>query len=109
MPSFFVPAADSPEEAERVYDAVRNFVAESMGGPLDPDRIFAIRYRHDGKNYLAEVGRPDPRIGQPVVAILKESNYPLYFVCTLDRGVARGEPILVGENEVTSRIDFDRA
>jgi len=42
--------------------------------------------------------------GEQLVAIL-ESN--AYLLCTMNRGVARGEPILVGKSEVVRIEDFN--
>ncbi|MTJ93888.1 MAG: hypothetical protein F8N36_13670 [Desulfovibrio sp.] len=106
MPAFFLPAASDPEQAENAYSAIRQFVASQISGPLEDRRIFRLDYVHSGKHRIAQVGERESHEGAPVIAIFKQQNYPLYFVCTPDRGVVRGGPILVGENEVHSRIDF---
>lgn len=72
--------------------------------PLDDRRIFSITYIHDGTRYHAEVGQPHD--GEPVIAILKAKDYGLYYVCTLNRGAAKGNPILVGEPDTTATVDF---
>jgi hypothetical protein len=93
--------------AESAYAAIRKFVEGQASGPLDARRIFRINYRHEGRPCYAQVGEPERHEGATVIAILKQRDYPLYFVCTPDRGVARGGPILVGEDEIYSSIDFD--
>jgi hypothetical protein len=50
------------------------------------------------------VGEPEEVTGEPVIAIL-QSNCLL--ICTPSRGVFRGMPILVGEDEVSYVEEFD--
>lgn len=88
-------------EAQVVWDATKRFAEDSLGWVVSDRRIFSIGYQHEGSQYHAEVGKPDPRIGEIVIAILESNSY---LVCTQNRGVVRGMPILVGreqENEVT--------
>ena len=101
---FFVPAAVNDDEAERVWKATRDFAQNQLAWAVADRRIFQLNYQHDGKPYVAEVGKPDPRTGETVLVIL-ESN--AYLVCTAGRGVARGEPILVGREEVRTITDFN--
>ena len=101
---FFIPNAPSPQEAEHTWEAVRKFEHEQTGWPVAERRIYRLRYRHDGQDLVAEVGQPDALTGETVIAILSSHTY---LVCTLTRGVARGEPILVGKNEVYEVEDFE--
>lgn len=101
---FFVPAANSPEQAEEVWAATRTFAMDNLGWEVTERRIFRLTGFHDGKPIDCEVGKVEPYGGEVVVAIL-ESN--AFLVCTANRGVLRGEPILVGTQEVGSIIDFD--
>jgi len=101
---FFIPNATSPQEAEHTWEAVRKFEHEQTGWPVAERRIYRLRYRHDGQDLIAEVGQPDARTGETVIAILSSRTY---LVCTPTRGVVRGEPILVGHNEVCEVEDFD--
>ena len=103
MPRFFVPGAINDEQAEKKYDSIKAFV----DAPIDDRRIYSLTYLHDGNRYHAEVGLPHLLNGEPVEAILKKREYGLYYVCTLNRGVARGGPILIGEHDVISAEDFD--
>lgn len=108
---FFIPYVDDTDEAEKVWQAVKSF-AETQGfGPVTDTRIFRLEYVHNSKEMEAEVGQPhpyghpltweyvpdygDPKAGEWVVAILEREGGP-YLVCTHNRGVVRGEPILVG-------------
>jgi len=106
---FFIPHAKDKEEEHKVYDAIRKFARDQLKWNITDRRIFSIRYTHDGKGYYAEVGRTEQVEGEEVIAIL-ESGYSdviVYLICTPNRGVARGMPILVGENETYSIADFD--
>ena len=100
----FIPFAEDEEQAARVYDAIRKFAEESTGWQITDRKILSLSYVHDGKEYHAEVGKPEQVTGEVVIAIL-ESN--TYLVCTPNRGVVRGIPILVGKHEVRSRVDFE--
>ena len=98
---FFVPATVDDVEAQVVWDATRRFAEDSLGWVVSERRIFSIGFQHEGKSYHAEVGKPDPHVGETVIAILESNSY---LVCTQNRGVVKGMPILVGrddQNEVT--------
>jgi hypothetical protein len=102
--SFFVPFAESKEQAERVLDACITFAKENLGWQIGKkERYFSIAWQHNGSNYYAEVGKPEPYSGEIVIAILPSTTY---LVFTENRGVARGEPILIGTNEVLGVIPF---
>jgi hypothetical protein len=102
---FFIPHAKDKEEEIEVYTAVKKFAKENLGWSISDRKIFSIDYVHDGKRYRAEVGKVENLIGEEVIAIL-ESN--AYLICTPNRGVIRGEPILVGTESAHSVVDFDK-
>lgn len=102
---FFIPAADNAEQTTRVYAAIRTFVAGNMG-PLSPRRVYRLSYKHNGKLLTAEVGKPDPLVGELIVAIFASDRHDLYYLCTENRGVVRGDPILAGASNAVSE-DFD--
>lgn len=105
MPDYFVPHADSPEQAERVRAAVVQFARDNGYSPNEERRILSLAYTHDGTDYVAEVDQVEPRTGEQVIMILDAGS--VYLVCTPNRGVARGTPILVGRTEVRTGVDFD--
>lgn len=76
---------------------------ETLRWPFSDRRIFSLRYRHDGVEAIAQVGECD--IGGEIVLAIFESV--TYVVCTPNRGAFRGEPILVGKEEVSDVIVFD--
>ena len=100
---FFVPGAKDQAEAESVWEATRAFAREQLTWEVSDRRIFQINYQHDGKPYVAEVGVSDPQTGERVLVILESDAY---LVCTANRGVAGGQPILVGRHEVRTIEDF---
>jgi len=105
MSTFFIPGANSPQEAEVVLDSIAKFVQRPA--PPAHERIRRIAYTHNGEHYTAEVGQPvDPyyRTEGQVIAIL--GGNPL-LICTPNRGVLRGEPIYVGAASVKSAAYFD--
>jgi len=101
---FFIPQAERPEQAEEVYAATKKFAAETMGWQIGDARVRRITYTDKGKLVRATVGNPEPREGELVIAIL-ESN--TYLVCTPNRGVLCGMPIMIGKREVTDVEYFE--
>src|SRR5688572_4825773 len=105
---FFIPVAKDKEQERNVYEGIRKFLSEELGAVFSDRKVFSLKYRHDGKDYYAEVGKVHPLNGEHVIAILYEELRRLYHVCTPNRGVLRGMSILVGLHEVEAAIDFDR-
>jgi hypothetical protein len=103
---FFIPAAKDAAQAEDVYRGIVQFAKLTTSWQTTARRIFGIRYRHDGREYYSEVGKEDPRVHELVIAILESEAY---LICTFNRGVKRGEPVLVGKKEIVSITDFENA
>jgi len=102
--NFFVPLAESAEQAERVLESCITFAEENLGWKIGKNvRYFSIAWQHDGSKYYAEVGKPEPYSGEIVIAILPSTTNLIF---TENRGVARGEPILIGTSEVLGTIPF---
>jgi len=91
---FFIPHAKDKKEAEKVFQGIKKFTKKSVGWDATDRRIFSLTYLHDRKKYHSEVGKPDDRVNEEVVAILES--------------VIRGEPVLVGKEEVKRIIDFEK-
>ena len=101
---FFIPGAKDDQQAKEVYAETKTLAETTLGWSVTERRIFAITYLHEGREYHAEVGQPDPRVGETVMVIL-ESN--AYLLCTKIRGVLWGVPVLVGHEEVLEITDFE--
>lgn len=100
---FFVPHAESDEQAISDYKSIKEFAEKQTWSILD-NKIYKIKYRHNGKIYHAQVGEKSDFIQDLVLAIF-ESN--AYLICTTNRGGIRGEPILVGKSDIISIECFD--
>lgn len=106
---FYIPHASSDEQAATVYQAIKSFAKDMTGWDASDRHIRRIEYVHEGKRYTAEVGELEPRTHEEVIAILEtapKKGLP-YLVCTPNRGVVRGEPMLVGDNEIRDIEDFE--
>lgn len=105
MKFFLPPSAQSASEAESDLRSIAEFVH----GTIPEPRVFKLEYRHNGKEMVAEVGKPaDPYYGegsQLVTAILLAGAG--YAVCLPFRGVVGGDPIMVGHNSVSRVEHFD--
>ena len=97
MVKFFIPHAKDAAETESVCESIRAFAIENSGHPVVGRRIYRMTWRHKGHRYESTVGKPDVRLGEEVIAILEGAA--TYLVCTPNRGVVRGIPMLVGKDE----------
>jgi hypothetical protein len=102
---FFVPDTGSDAEADRVLERIAKFV----GAYVPARRIFKLLYRHNNREFEAEVGQPLAAYyeegEQPVFAILPFAGG--YVICLPLRGVAKGDPILVSDTAVQHVVHFD--
>ena len=106
---FFVPHIESPEEAEKIYQAIKKKAPASWvvgGKPIDDRRIRSITFRDKRKTVTATVGGRDPLEGNIVMAILQTATeVRSYLIYTETRGV--GDPMAVEEHEVIGTESFD--
>lgn len=101
---FFIPNAKDKKQAEEVFQGIKICLKKS-GWNITDRRIFSLTYSHYKKKYHSEVGQLDDRVNEEVIAILESF---IYLVCTDNYGVFRGEPVLVGKEEVRKIIDFEK-
>ncbi len=104
MPEFFVPDAADGKQAEEIWRATAAFATENLERAVTNRRIYRLSYRHDGSSYEAIVGREDQRERETILCILETDG--LYLICTHNRGVRRGLPMLVGGHAVDEIEDF---
>lgn len=92
---FFVPAAESDEQAERVYKSFADF----NSALVKDERIWKLSWEHNGEEMFCEVGGPLPSYygtaNEPVLAIFDCDS--VYKICTENRGGVRGESVLAGK------------
>lgn len=101
---FFLPFTEE-SAAEWRYDAVKRAVAKETGWTIVCERVFALRYRMQNREFLAQVGIPHPPgpDAELVVCILRSAGF--YLICTRNRGVRKNEPILIPRGRV-SDVEF---
>ncbi len=102
---FFVPAANSSEQAENIWQATFDFMVSQGFSPTER-RIYSMKYWHNGKECFDKVGEKD-RYGHEIILIMLETP-SVYLCCTANRGVLRGEPILTGKSSDTYVTDFEK-
>lgn len=104
---FFIPAATTTEERDRVYVATKNHLSQGQKDIFSDRRIRVLQWSHNGKRYEAEVGKETTFNGELVIAILYQPSHDLYHVCTPNRGVIRDMAILAGGGSVLGSLDFE--
>jgi hypothetical protein len=104
---FFIPGANAAEQEQQVYSGIKTFLGKELGAQFSDRRVHILRWRHDGKEYEAEVGKTTNFNGEVVIAILYETQRDLYHVCTSNRGVVCNMSILAGGHSVKNCVDFD--
>lgn len=72
---FFIPKAKDDAQAQEVWKSVKKFAEETLDWDVSDRRIFSLTYQKRGKDYCVEVGKPDPRNGELVVAIFESITY----------------------------------
>jgi hypothetical protein len=105
MPKFFIPMAETSEQAERVYEATRRHIS----APAQHSKIYALSWQHNGQAMTCRVGEPLPsyyRTGDDVVVAIFDAGN-LYMICTAERGVLRGSPVLAGKDIQSHATYFD--
>jgi hypothetical protein len=103
--AFFVPELDSGgESAEDVYAGIRSITRSETGYEPQEQRIFRLDFRHEGKDVEAEVGRPDPILGQTVLAILDLGRSRPYVIHCAGNGAAATQ--ILADRPVYSVTEF---
>ena len=101
---FYIPLSTDDEEAESVYGSICKFHKATV----QSKRIYKLYwYNKYAREYVTtEVGNQAPKEygGELVIAIIEWSN--CYLICTPNRGVARGEAIMVGMGNDTNVVQY---
>jgi hypothetical protein len=102
---FFIPIIKDEKQFESVYKSIKDFAHDSMGWTIENDRIYEIQFKDKQEYVTVTVGKRCPITNQRIYAILKSHNS--YLICTTNRGVIRGIPVLVGIDDIMSIKHFD--
>lgn len=103
MTKFFIPLAKNEQESESVYSNIATFINESV----TDERIFSITYKHNNETMVATVGENvNDYYGESVPLVIAIFKGNPCKICLRDRGVVRGEPILVGKDSIISLGTF---
>ncbi|GAA4405717.1 hypothetical protein GCM10023187_24400 [Nibrella viscosa] len=102
---FFVPAVKDETEAEKVYGILRKKVIQQHGYQPGPARLYQLVYEENGQEFTDTVGEPSPFGGERVVAIFQAEDK--YLVCTANKGVVKGLPMMVGDWAVVRVVPFE--
>ena len=104
MTKFFIPAADSEDQAERLILAIKT----NLGLLPSCACWHKLTWRHNEITHSAVVGDITTFNSQPVVAIVFDASRDLFHVCTPTRGVETGESIMVGGHSVIASSKFSK-
>lgn len=91
---FFVPGTKNDQEAENVYGILRKKMTQHRYQPNDA-RIYEIAFEDNGQTITETVGKHSSIASEPIVAIFETED--VYLICTTNRGILRGMPLLAGK------------
>ncbi len=101
---FTIPGATSSQQAFDIYVGVRKFIISKGYRPFFA-AVSSLEYTHNGKKEIAEVNEITKINDEKVVLIFECEK--LFLICTSSRGVAGGEPIIIGRNEMIQITYFE--
>src|SRR5690554_3897365 len=96
---FFIPTIDSEKAEDFLENTIIRFIESQGYNVLREKKIYSIIFQHKGETLVDMVGQISKSNNEPVFAILETKEF--YLVCTTNRGVLRGEPMLTGKNDST--------
>lgn len=107
---FFVPEADDEAEAEEVWHATKNWV-EKKRDQVTERRIYSIEYADPDtqRTHAVAVGDDVPGVGEPAQVILESATgtVDVYYLCSPNRGVLGGSPVMVEKQHVQRVEEFE--
>jgi hypothetical protein len=95
---FFLPSAADPDAAEQLIIAVESFTEDATGWSIRPGRASSVEYWEAGELLRATVGNPFQ--DEIVQCILNTDR--LLVICTENRGIGWGAPIVVDKMAVAT-------
>ncbi|MBN1186821.1 MAG: hypothetical protein JXB49_31375 [Bacteroidales bacterium] len=102
---FFLPYIPDSKQAEVTYIEIKTRVSEQMHANITTRRIFSIDYERDQKKYHIEIGQIIKDVKEIAFTIFECAN--MYYVCTSNRGVVRGMPLIIDNYEIRLVTDFE--
>lgn len=98
---FFFPGASSISEAHRLHRALADSLVEMTGWAITPVKVYAVRYRAQEREFLAQVGIIHPPFPDeaPVRAIFHTPA--AFLICTSLHGYGSTLPIIISRAAVS--------
>ncbi|QJE94513.1 hypothetical protein [Luteolibacter luteus] len=98
---FFFPGAASISEAHRLHQELAEDLIETTGWAVTPVKVYAVRYRAQEREFLAQVGIVHPPFPDeaPVRAIF--DTPAAFLICTSIHGSGGTLPIIVSRSAVS--------
>ena len=105
---FFIPDVDDEEEAEEMYEGIVNWAEEQRGSVVDR-RIHRVKYYDGDRSRVntVSIGDEVSQVGEHAFAILESETHDMYMICTPERGVVQGAPVMIGDRDVKSTTEFE--
>lgn len=102
---FFIPTIPDEEADDFLKKSIFPFIESQGYSILNDKRIFSITFKHNGQIITDTVGQLSPSNNEPIFVILETDS--MYLVCTRNRGVLGGEPMLTGKHNIEKIEYFD--
>ncbi len=96
---FFIPTIESEKAEDFLENTIIRFVESQGYKVLRKKKIYSIIFQHKGETLIDMVGQKSKSNNEPVFAILETNDF--YLVCTTNRGVLGGEPMLTAKTQTT--------
>ena len=98
---FFFPGAPSISAAHQLHRELADSLMDITGWAVTPAKVFAVRYRAQEREFLAQVGIVHPPYPDeaPVRAIF--DTPAAFLICTAIHGIGGSLPIIVSRGAVS--------
>ncbi|MCW1925842.1 hypothetical protein OKA05_25005 [Luteolibacter arcticus] len=104
---FFIPSVEDPDQAQLLHQVLANACSQKFGISVTPARVFALRYRCEDHEYLAQVGIPHPPgpEAHEVVAIFPSPQ--VYLICMRGEVTASYRWRVIARNAISDAEYFN--
>jgi hypothetical protein len=93
-------------DQESVYQGIAKFVQQASPTPIINKKVWSVDCEFDGKQQTLRVA-DSSILGEDVVCIFETERNGPFLVCTVNRGVTRGMPVMIGKDKVYTVSYFD--